>query len=189
MLFKEIDMSALKKGLIFLAVLAAAEAAGFARVLALSSRVPPAADMVLVYSGTEGRAAAGLEWTEKLGSIYFLYSGWDLSDPGHELARLGPLRKAQLLLEGKARTTDQNARYCAPLIRSTGVRSVALVLPWYHLPRAYFLTWFYLRGTGIHILPYASGGVPVFWWCRPLAWYEMAKFWGSLGRMVLCFSN
>lgn len=165
------------------------EAIYFSVIMERSSQIPSESDMVVVYSGAGGRAAAGLNWVDKLGSKYLLYSGWDLTELDQELTRLGPPKAARVLKEEKARTTDQNAYYCAPFIRSTGVKTIALVLPWYHLPRAYFLTWFFLRGSGIQILPLAAKGVPRLWWCQPPVWLEMVKFWGSLGRMALGISR
>ena len=178
-------MRAWKFFFLFLAILLMAEASLFAVIRHLSSRAPAAADLVLVYSGAEGRAAAGLEWSGKLGSKDFLYSGWDLSDPGHEFARMGHPKNLRILLEGKAHTTDQNARYCAPILQSTGARTVALVLPWYHLPRSYCLTLFYLRGTGIRGIPVSSPPFPRSWWMSPVIFTEFIKFWGSWGRILL----
>ncbi len=91
----------------------------------------------------------------------------------------------KLLVEGRARTTDQNARYSAPLIRTSGVNSIVLLRPWFHLPRALFLTRLYLRGSGIQVTPVFLGGLPADWWLRKEFWFEMIKFWGSLFRVGL----
>ena len=91
---------------------------------------------MLVYSGGDDRTSFASRWKET--PSLFLFSGWDYQR-AQLLKSLG-LPGGKLLVEDKARTTDQNARFCAPVIRSLGVKRVTLALPWYHLPRALFLT-------------------------------------------------
>ena len=85
----------------------------------------------------------------------------------------------------RALTTDQNARDSAPYIRQKGYRRVLLVCSWDHLPRALFLTRFYLMCSGVSIVPYSSRPVPHGWWHTRRAWIQLFKFWGSLGRIAL----
>jgi uncharacterized SAM-binding protein YcdF (DUF218 family) len=137
----------------------------------------------LVYSGDGDRPKLADLWSHRPQAPLFLFSGCDYSQGVLEREMgLGPDR---ILLEGRAKTTDQNARYSAPLIRRLGVHSVVLALPWYHLPRALFLTRFYLRGSGITVTPFATLEVPDPWWTSARFYTEIFKFWGSLFRIGL----
>ncbi len=165
-----------------LPLLVLAEAAYYAAVYGGSSILPPQADLVLVYSGDNSRTVFVPQWALRERDSHFLFSGWDYSF--NSLRKNLKLDPARMKVEGRARTTDQNARYCAPIIREDGARSVVLALPWYHLPRALFLTRYYLWGKGITVTPYATTPLPSGWFLKPRFWEEMVKFWGSLGRIV-----
>ena len=56
------------------------------------------------------------------------------------------------LLEEESRTTRENARFTAQLLRARGIQQVLLVSDGYHLPRARML----FRREGIAVLPVAS---------------------------------
>jgi len=145
--------------------------------------VIPEEKLVLVYSGGENRVTGALQVFGDRGLPQFLFSGWDYAKP--YLLKATGLNEDRILLEGHAMTTDQNARYSKPLIITTGAKHVVLALPWYHMPRALFLTRFYLLGTGIKVVPYAPFPTPERWWTRREFRLEFVKFWGSLGRIVL----
>ncbi len=139
-------------------------------------------DLVLMYTGT-----SDLKKTVNLalsGRTPLFVSGAGES----ELA----ISKAQTIMgnfsviyDPRALTTDQNARYTAPFIRKKGWQRVLLVTGWDHLPRALFLTRFYLIGSGVTVIPCANGPAPKDWWRYQQAWVQLFKFWGSLGRIVL----
>ena len=150
----------------------------------LNSDLPPA-DMVVIYSGGDDRTAV-IQRYKGNPKLVFLFSGWDYSpDQMEKTFHLG----SRMLVEDKARTTDQNARFCAPIIRQAGVRSVALALPWYHLPRALFLTRLYLRGSGVVVHAYATVPLPDRWWANREFYLELAKFWGSMVRIGLSWAG
>ena len=144
--------------------------------------IPEKPDLILVYSGDGDRVALVRQWAGPKGPL-FLFSSWDYSQKAldQELG-LGPDR---ISVEDRAKTTDQNARYCAPILRRLGVHSVLLALPWFQLPRALFLTRFYLWGSGIEVTPVATVPLPDNWWRRPLFVMEIIKFWGSFFRIGL----
>jgi len=143
----------------------------------------PAADLVLVYSGGEDRLSVVQQLDGEGKSPKILFSGWDYTRA--RLERVLAWDPARMLVEDRSRTTDQNARFCAPIIRGTGAKKVVLALPWYHLPRALFLTRYYLLDSGITVTPYATTPLPPHWWSRKNYYLELLKFWGSLGRIAL----
>ncbi len=143
----------------------------------------PPAQMVLVYSGGENRTSVVRQWDKAAPPPVFLFSGWDYKKA--DLKKATGLVDDRLWVEDKSRTTDQNARYCVPLILQSGDKDLVLALPWYHLPRALFLTRFYLKGMDVMVTPYAGGPLPDHWWSSPYFRLELFKFWGSLLRILL----
>ncbi len=146
--------------------------------------VPPSKDydLVLLYTGTSNRkegidlALAGHTPLFESGAIEF---GQNLFETQKIMGTL------PFIDDPRAQTTDQNARYTAPFIREKGYHRVLLLTGWDHLPRALFLTRFYLMGSGVTVIPYANHPPPKDWWRHSRAWIQLFKFWGSLGRIVL----
>ncbi len=145
---------------------------------------PVSVKLMVVYSGYTTLFQVW-EKADELKPAEVLISGVDW--PMNEITATTPKGRVlpKLVVEGRARTTDQNARYSAPLIRTSGANSVVLLRPWFHLPRALFLTRFYLRGSGIQVTPVSLDRLPADWWLRKEFWFEMIKFWGSLFRVGL----
>jgi uncharacterized SAM-binding protein YcdF (DUF218 family) len=154
------------------------------KIYLTSAVIPDSVDLVLVYSGDEDRARmAHRVWKDQPQGPLFLFSGWNYTEPQLEW-ELG-LPPARFFIENRALTTDQNARYSAPILRKLGVHSVLLSLPWYHLPRSLFLTRYYLRGSGITVTPFATSHPRRLLWAGFHLALELVKFWGSLMRVGL----
>ncbi len=137
-------------------------------------------DLVLFYGG-----AGSVDQAVKLameGPTALFISG----DESEAREALREVPKDLLVVsDPRALTTDQNARYSAPFIRQKGCRRVLLVTGWDHLPRALFLTRFYLMGSGVTVIPCANSPAPKDWWRYPETRVQLFKFWGSLGRIIL----
>jgi uncharacterized SAM-binding protein YcdF (DUF218 family) len=145
--------------------------------------IPPPADLVLIYSGGDDRETAARNWRGQAMPPLFLFSGWEYKR--EDLRRSTGLPDSRFLVEDRAKTTDQNIRYSLPLIQRSGAQKLILALPWYHLPRALFLTRLYLMGTGDSVIAYATLPLPAGWWKAWDFWREIIKFWGSLFRITL----
>lgn len=91
----------------------------------------------------------------------------------------------KITVDPTAQTTDQNARRAVAFIKRGGYKRVALMVGWFHLPRALFLTRLYLLGSGVTVIPCAKSPLPTYWWKDWLLHREIFKFWGSLGRVAL----
>lgn len=142
-------------------------------------------DLVLVYSVDPFRLPAAINLARQNQAQYFIATDRGLHDLQSEINRYGKPGSAQILLEGKATTTDQNARFTAPMIRSLPVKTVVLVTSWYHMPRALFLSRLYLLGSPVKVYPFPADSAPPGWWHSRIFWQEYLKFWGSLGRVAL----
>ncbi|HTB22809.1 MAG TPA: YdcF family protein [bacterium] len=138
------------------------------------------ADMLAVYGGDPPRYALG--WAvERQGRFNFLvFSDAHADFLAQMKGQYGPPRAARLLLEPRARSTAQNARYVAVLIRDHGCRSVLVITSWWHLPRALFLTHLALLGSGVEISGLGSELRPSVAWNDRRVWEELIRFWGSL---------
>jgi len=147
--------------------------------------VPQGMDIVLVYSVDSVRIPAGIRLARRCQAPYFMVSDKGLNDFQDQIKLYGSPGLAQILLDGKATTTDQNARFTAPMIRRLPVKTVLLVTSWYHMPRALFLARLYLLGSGVKVYPFPADTAPADWWREGIFWKEYAKFWGSLGRVGL----
>lgn len=172
-----------RRGAFLLAlVLVSAEIFYFASVYGNLPETIPTANLILIYSGGEGRTQIIQQWKDPKRAPLFLLSGYDFSKDDLETKYH---LDGRLIIEDRAKTTDQNARYSAPLLRQARVEKVVLALPWYHLPRALFLTRFYLWGSGISVEPFATIPLPRHWIFNFVFEGELVKFWGSLGRVAL----
>lgn len=146
------------------------------------SRPRPAlrADMLAVYGGLPIRYEAGwsLERQGRFGTLVFSDASADYVSQME--ARHGSPLRARLLMEPRARTTAQNARYVARLALDQGCASVLIVTSWWHLPRALFLTDIAFLGSGVRVAGWAVDAPLGSAWGDPRVWLECLRFWGSL---------
>jgi len=156
-----------------------------AKMMRVSQNATPPADLVLVYSVDPVRVPAGINLAQKCQAPYFMVSDRGLHDFQDQIKRYGRPGSAQILLDGKATTTDQNARFTASMICKLQVKTVLLVTSWYHMPRALFLARLYLLGSSVKVYPFPADVAPADWWREGIFWKEYVKFWGSLGRVGL----
>ena len=65
--------------------------------------------------------------------------------------------RAQIILEDKARNTDENLKYCAEIVEQLGVRHVVVVTSNNHIKRSMEFAYQYMPGN-VKIYAYPSGG-------------------------------
>jgi uncharacterized SAM-binding protein YcdF (DUF218 family) len=136
--------------------------------------------MLAVYGGYPGRYAAGCG-AERDGDFrYVVFSDASPAFVAALLRRYGPLKRAQLVLEPRARTTAQNARYVARLARERQCRSLVVVTSWWHVPRALLLTRMALWGSGVFVTMLPVEDTPRRRWGDAGVWLEIPRLWGSL---------
>ena len=163
--------------------LLAAEAAWFGWTLA-QPRPAPRADLLAVYGGWPDRYEAGWDLERRGDFAYLVFSDASPDCVAGMVRSHGPARRAELLLEPRARNTSQNARYVAGIIAAKGCRSVLVVTSWWHLPRALLLTRLALLGTGVRVEGSASDDPPGPVLLDRNLWYETLRLWGSLATFT-----
>ena len=65
--------------------------------------------------------------------------------------------KAKIILESKARNTDENLKYCSEIVKKLGVKNVIIVTNNFHIRRSMDFAYLYMP-TEVNIFPYPSGG-------------------------------
>lgn len=140
-------------------------------------------DLLVVFGGDDGRVREALLLESRFHYRYMIVSDSSPRQVEAYFRAYGRPRRARVLYEPLARTTDQNARYVSGLIRRHQIRSVLLVTSWFHVPRALLLLKGYLLGQGVRISAHASDSPsPRSWILRGHFRQELVKFWGSLWR-------
>lgn len=169
-------------GALLAGVILAVQVFYYAAVYRSFSAQPPGPfDLVLKYTDS-GSLRFALDLAVRFHRPLFISkTDWD-PVPFH--GRLPP-GHPPVYVDDRGKTTDSNARFSAPFIRSHGFKRVLLVTAWYHEPRSLFLTRLYLLGSGVSVAVFPSEPLPPDWWRRRVFWVELGKFWGSLGRAFL----
>jgi len=131
----------------------AAEAIYFVAVLGGVNNLAPS-EAIVVFRGNQARIAAGYALARQGVAPLIMVSpaserqrrGWD--------RRYGLPENVGHLEETQARTTMENARQAARIIREEGLKSVTLVTSDYHMPRSLGLLKLFLWGQGVEIRPF-----------------------------------
>jgi uncharacterized SAM-binding protein YcdF (DUF218 family) len=123
---------------------------------------PVKADVLVVLGGTPDRAARAAELFKEGAAPRILVSGFgDAGSNKQLLEREGVPAKA-IILEGKSRTTQQNAELSIALLRQMGAKRVIIVTTWYHSRR----------------------GLMCFEHYAPeIQFYSRPSYWGYVGKM------
>jgi len=98
---------------------------------------PVTADVIVVLGGGLHERPERAAELFKLGEApKILISGAGDSDINERLLKKNGVPAAAILMEGKSRTTIENAEFSVPLLRKLGARRVIIVTSWYHSRRA-----------------------------------------------------
>jgi uncharacterized SAM-binding protein YcdF (DUF218 family) len=179
-------------------------AIGFAAALGLLAGVghflrvsdaPGAADVIVAVSGDTGaraRTAAALFKSGYAPLIIFSGGTEDFDFPDMRATSSAEIMRDQavaagvpasaILVEPRARSTAENARFVRDLMRERNLRTALLVTSPYHQRRAALEFTRAFDGTGLSFLNVPVDGIgwdPTFWWTRPelvrLTVTELAK--------------
>jgi hypothetical protein len=155
-----------------------------------SSATHPA-EAIVVFDGDPIRVEAGFALLDRDLSRGIMVSPATAERMEGYRARYTRQMAAALYAEPHARTTYENAYYCANLIRASDIRSVILVTSSDHMPRAFTLLLLCLQNKDIDIQRYSVASARAInsdewaWIVEEKALYnEMIKFWGSLYELA-----
>lgn len=120
---------------------------------------PVTADALVVLGGTPDRAIWAAELFKQGEAPKILVSGsGDTASNLKTLERVG-VPRAAIIVEGKSRTTRENAEFSIPLLRSLGAHRVIIVTTWYHSRRALACFEHYAPGMQFYSRPSYFGYV------------------------------
>ncbi len=98
---------------------------------------PVTTDVIVVLGGGLHERPERAAELFKLGEApKILISGAGDSDINERLLKKNGVPAAAILVEGKSRTTRENAEFSIPLLRKMGAHKVTIVTSWYHSRRA-----------------------------------------------------
>ncbi len=139
-------------------------------------------DLVCSFGGMNDRVELAERYCQRGQGRAFVASDADQAEVAAYFKSYGRPGNAEVILEPYARTTDENARLVARIIRTRNFHSVLLVTSWYHLPRAYLLLRLGLVGSGVQVAAAPAENLPPDFWNDPRFRIEFPKLWGSLAR-------
>lgn len=124
-------------GLFFLAVILLVLAAFlFPQQILTVDSGPVTADAMVVLGGTSDRAVRAAELFKQGAAPKILVSGNGNDISNMKLLERDGVTNRAIILEGKSRTTRENAEFSIPLLRQMGAQKVIIVTSWYHSRRA-----------------------------------------------------
>ena len=148
-------------------------------------------DAVIAISGgnTALRTREAIEIFKSVEAKKLIFSGANsnpkvLSDARQmaNLARKQGILEEEILLEGKAQNTHQNAQFTAKIIKQNGYKRVTLTTSKYHQTRARLEFEKALEGSGVEVISAPVLNDPDwngFWWTNSRGWYlSMSELFG-----------
>lgn len=96
---------------------------------------PVTADAIVVLGGTPDRAVRAAELFKQGEAPKILVSGFGDCVSNEKLLVRDGVTNTAIILEGKSRTTRENAEYSIALLRQMGAHRVIIVTAWYHSRR------------------------------------------------------
>lgn len=119
-----------------LVVLLAALAWFFPQQVLTVDSGPVKGDVLVVLGGTPNRAVRAAELFKQGEAPKVLVSGLGDNASNKKALEQNGVTNAAIILEGKSRTTRENAEFSIAMLRQMGAKRVILVTSWYHSRRA-----------------------------------------------------
>jgi uncharacterized SAM-binding protein YcdF (DUF218 family) len=171
-------------GLLVLLLAAGALAWLFPQQVLTVDSGPVKADVLVVLGGTPDRAARAAELFKEGEAPKILVSGFgdDVSNE-HLLERSGVPATA-ITLEGKSRTTQQNAEMSIALLRQMGAKRVIIVTTWYHSRRGLMCFEHYAPDLEFYSRPSYFAYPRTEWHPKGISKYVKSEYTKLLGYWV-----
>ena len=145
---------------------------------------PVKADVLVVLGGTPDRAVRAAELFKQGEAPRILVSGFgdDISNE-HLLERNGVPASA-ITVEGKSRTTRENAEFSIPLLRQMGAKRVIIVTTWYHSRRGLMCFEHYAPDLKFYSRPSYFAYPHTEWHPKGISHYVKSEYTKLLGYWV-----
>lgn len=132
--------------------------------LLIVNEEPKPVDVIIVLSGGEDRVEHGVRLYQQGYANKILFTGGGSQKMKEQAMSLG-IKEDQILLEGKSRTTFENAKYSIEIIRAQGFQSAIIVTSPTHTRRANIIFSQFFKGVDLTIcsVPYDLS-IADKWW-------------------------
>jgi len=147
---------------------------------------PVKADVIVVLGGGIGeRAPRAVELFKEGAASVVVLSGEGDTGANRQALVAGGVPPEAIEIEGKSRSTWENAHFCAPVLKALGARRVVLVTSWYHSRRALKCFQKAAPDIAFYSRP-AYGGYDRDDWARYGTWrYVRAEYFKLAGYWVV----
>jgi uncharacterized SAM-binding protein YcdF (DUF218 family) len=143
------------------------------------------ADVLVVLGGGMGqRAARAAELFKEGEAPTILVSGTGDCVSNEKTLEKDGVTKAAIILEGKSRTTRENAEFSIPLLRQMGAHRVIIVTSWYHSRRALMCFEHYAPDIKFYSRPSYFGYPHAEWHPKGISGYLKSEYVKLLGYWV-----
>lgn len=150
------------------------------------------ADLIAVLPAAEERIQAGYEMARSGCAPNMTVVGVSEAELAETRRYQGFPGEVKKIFTADSSSTFEDALNIKRVVERYGFHSVILVTSSYHMPRAYFLLWVLLQGSGVDIYRHGvhtpgqaqASRVRGALLDRKVA-YELVKFWGSTGEMLI----
>ncbi len=145
---------------------------------------PVMADAIVVLGGTSDRAVRAAELFKQGAAPRILVSGLGDNMSNMKLLERGGVTNTAIILEGKSRTTRENAEFSIPLLRQIGAHHVIIVTSWYHSRRALACFEHYAPDITFYSRPSYYGYLRAEWRPKGIYGYVKSEYVKLLGYWV-----
>ena len=145
---------------------------------------PVMADAMVVLGGTPDRAARAAELFKQGAAPIILVSGSGNDLSNKKLLERDGVTNSAIILEGKSRTTRENAEFSIPLLRQMGAHHVIIVTSWYHSRRALACFEHYAPDITFDSRPSYYGYPRAEWRPKGISGYVKSEYVKLLGYWV-----
>jgi uncharacterized SAM-binding protein YcdF (DUF218 family) len=145
---------------------------------------PVTADALVVLGGTPDRAVRAAELFKQGEAPKILVSGFGDCASNEKLLEQAGVTNAAIILEGKSRTTRENAEFSIPLLRQMGAHRVIIVTSWFHSRRALACFEHYAPDIQFYSRPSYFGYPRAEWRPKGISGYVKSEYVKLLGYWV-----
>lgn len=142
------------------------------------------ADAIVVLGGTPDRPKRAAELFRGGGAPTIIVSGFGDDVINERVLETNDVTATNIVVEGKSRTTRENAKFSIPLLRAMGAKRVIIVTSWYHSRRALHCFEHYAPDIQFYSRPSYFGYPRADWHPKGISGYIKAEYVKLAGYWV-----